>query len=200
MRGRKECEGDCNMFKRNVVVGMILFVLFAISLYFVDYSQYGSAEVAKYNEGYGTFDMKTYDSDTVQTVLSKMTTEGIQVYKNYYLVDGIFIIFFGLFQCFISLRTYSFIKGLSPKLFICFLPIMRGFCDIIENALIYRTISTFPNIDTSMIGIANVFTLIKLWTIRVWILEIMIGIVWSMIRKMMKKRKNGYDNKRKYYI
>lgn len=189
MRGRKECEGDCNMFKRNVVVGMILFVLFAISLYFVDYSKYGSAEVAKYNEGYGTFDMKTYDCDTVQTVLSKMTTEGIQVYKNYYLVDGIFIIFFGLFQCFISLRTYSFIKGLSPKLFSCFLPIMRGFCDIIENALIYKTLNTFPNIETSMIGVANVFTMIKLWTIRVWIIEIMIGFVWRILNRK-KKRKN----------
>lgn len=177
------------MFKRNVVVGMILFVLFAISLYFVDYSKYGSAEVAKYNEGYGTFDMKTYDCDTVQTVLSKMTTEGIQVYKNYYLVDGIFIIFFGLFQCFISLRTYSFIKGLSPKLFSCFLPIMRGFCDIIENALIYKTLNTFPNIETSMIGVANVFTMIKLWTIRVWIIEIMIGFVWRILNRK-KKRKN----------
>ena len=50
------------MRKRKVIVGAILFILFAISLYLVDYSKFGSGEVAKYNDGYGTVDMKAYDN------------------------------------------------------------------------------------------------------------------------------------------
>lgn len=53
------------MRKRKTIIGVVLFILFAVSLYLVDFSKYGSYEVGKYNEGYGTIDMKSYDSDIV---------------------------------------------------------------------------------------------------------------------------------------
>lgn len=178
------------MRKRKSIVGVVLFVLFAISLYLVDYSRFGSNEVAKYNDGYGTVDMKSYDSGIVQEVLSGMTQEGIDVYKTYYWLDGIFIIFFGLLQCFISMIIYGFVKKNSMKILVCLFPIARGICDIIENMLLYITLCTFPNVDTSLVGVANVFTAMKLLTIRLWILEVLIGIVLEIIMKIDRKRKN----------
>ncbi|MCI7791967.1 MAG: hypothetical protein MR531_14535 [Lachnospiraceae bacterium] len=188
------------MRKRKVIVGAILFILFAISLYLVDYSKFGSGEVAKYNDGYGTVDMKAYDNEMVQHVLSGMTQEGIDVYKTYYWVDGIFIIFFGLLQCFISAITYGFVQRKSMKILVHLFPILRGICDTIENTLLYITLCTFPNIDSSLVGAANIFTMVKLWTIRLWMLEILVGIVLSMMIKINEKRKNAYDNKRKYHF
>lgn len=188
------------MRKRKVIVGVILFILFAISLYLVDYSRFGSCEVAKYNGGYGTFDMKAYDSEIVQNVLSGMTQEGIDVYKTYYWVDGIFIVFFGLLQCYISAMTYGFVQRKSIKIFVYFFPILRGICDTIENALLYITLCTFPNIDTSLTGVANSFTTVKLWSIKLWMLELLIGIVLRIIMKINGKRKNKYDHKRMYHF
>lgn len=188
------------MRKRKVIVGVILFIMFAISLYLVDYSRFGSREVAKYNGGYGTVDMKAYDSEIVQNVLSGMTQDGIDVYKTYYWVDGIFIVFFGLFQCFISAITYGFVQRKSMKNIVHLFPILRGICDTIENTLLYITLCTFPNIDTSLVGAANIFTAVKLCTIRLWILEILVGFVLSMIIKINEKRKKAYDYKRKYHF
>ena len=178
------------MRKRKTIIGVVLFILFAVSLYLVDFSKYGSYEVGKYNEGYGTIDMKSYDSDIVKCILSGMTQEGIDVYKAYYWMDGIFIVFFGLFQCFLTMVTYSFAQKNSEKILVCLFPIVRGICDIIENALLYITLGTFPDIDTSMIGIASVFTTVKLWTIRLWVLELFVGIVLRIIMKRKRKMKN----------
>lgn len=186
------------MRKRKIIMGVVLFVLFAISLYLVDYSRFGSCEVARYNEGYGTVDMKSYDSGVVQDVLSKMTQEGIDVYKTYYWVDGIFIIFFGLLQCFVSVLIYSFIPQKYVKILVCLFPIARGICDIIENTLLYITLCTFPNIDTSLVGVASIFTSMKLWTIRLWLLEVLIGMVLKIIVRINRKRKNEYDHERMY--
>lgn len=178
------------MRKRKMIVGVVLFILFAISLYFVDYSRFGSSEVAKYNEGYGTVDMKSYNGDVVQEVLTKMTQEGINVYKTYYWVDGIFIVFFGLLQCYVSVLIYGFTSKRYVKILACVFPIGRGICDIIENALLYITLCTFPNVDTSLVGAANIFTTVKLWSIRLWLLEVLFGIVLRIIMKKNRKRKN----------
>lgn len=179
------------MGKRKYVRGLIIFVLFIISLYLVDYSRFGSSEVAKYNNGYGTVDMKSYDNEIVYDVLSGMTEDGIKVYKTYYGVDAIFIICFGVFQCFITLQLFNFAMKGARRFFICILPIIRGICDIIENALLYITLCTYPNINVSLVGTANIFTFVKLWTIRLWIVEIIAGIV---IRIICKIRKNEHDN------
>lgn len=188
------------MRKRKIIIGVVLFVLFAISLYLVDYSRFGSHEVAKYNEGYGTVDMKNYDSSVVQDVLSGMTQEGIDVYKTYYWVDGIFIIFFGLLQCFVSVLTYGFVQNKYVKILVCLFPIVRGICDIIENTLLYITLCTFPNVDTSLVGVASIFTSMKLFTIRLWLLEESIGIVLMIAVKINRKRKNSHDHKRTYHF
>ena len=112
----------------------------------------------------------------------------------------LFIVCFGLLQCFISEITYGFVKRKSMKILVYLFPILRGICDTIENALLYITLCTFPNVDTFIVGIANIFTTVKLWTIRLWLLEILVGIVLRMIMKINEKRKNEYDHNRMYHF
>lgn len=76
------------------------------------------------------------------------------------------------------------------KILACIFPIARGVCDIIENTLLYITLCTFPNIDTFLVGVAGIFTSLKLWIIRLWLLEVLIGIVLKIIVKINRKRKN----------
>ena len=91
-------------------------------------------------------------------------------------------------------------KRKSMKILVYLFPILRRICDTIENALLYITLCTFPNVDTFIVGIANIFTTVKLWTIRLWLLEILVGIVLRMIMKINEKRKNEYDHKRIYHF
>lgn len=49
---------------------ILMIGLFLILLYWVEGGSWSSRAVAKYNDGYGTFDMKSYDVNTVEKVLS----------------------------------------------------------------------------------------------------------------------------------
>ena len=81
-----------------------------------------------------------------------MNEKGIAAYKLYYLMDFIFGV-----------------------------PIFRGICDIIENAILLWTLHTYPVINEMAISISAKFTMAKLMSIKVWILLVVIGLVWKLI-------------------
>ena len=75
------------MGKNGIIIRVFITLLFLVSLYFVEAGFCGSSVIAKYNDGFGTVDMKNYDVKTVQNALSPMNEKGIAVYKLYYLMD-----------------------------------------------------------------------------------------------------------------
>lgn len=179
------------MLKMSKYTGVVIGILFFISLFLVEFGVAGSNVVATYNNGYGTFDMKQYDVQVVEDILSEMSPEGIRVYRFYYLWDFIFVIFFGLFQCYLSRRIYSWWKFPKAKLLVCIIPFIRGGLDIIENVILLKTLYTFPQINATLIAISSVITKGKLLMIRLWILEIIVGIVFGVRGKLHKHEKSG---------
>lgn len=141
----------------------------------------GNSVVAKYNGGFGTLDMKYYDAKTVQKALSPMNEKGIAVYKLYYLMDFIFILFFGAFQIMLINDVFSFERSKLITIIIFSVPILRGICDMIENIILLWTLYTYSRINELAISISAKFTLAKLMCIKVWILLIVIGLVWKVI-------------------
>mgnify|MGYP005606737891 FL=1 len=174
------------MNKREIITRIGIALLFFISLYFVEAGFCGSSVVAKYNNGFGTLDMKKYNVLSVQNVLSTMGQEGIAVYKLYYLMDYIFILFFGLFQIMLIHDVYSFNENRMVKAFIIGIPILRGLCDMIENTILLRTLFTFPKVNEIAISISSFFTQMKLWCIKGWGLLLFIGLAWRMVLHFKK--------------
>ncbi len=168
------------MDKREFFIKIGITVLFFISLYFVEAGFCGSSVVAKYNNGFGTLDMKKYDAMSVQKMLSTMSQEGIRVYKLYYLVDYIFIFFFGVFQIMLIHTVYSFNGNTLVKAVIIGIPVLRGLCDAIENAILLRTLFTFPRVNEIAISISSFFTRTKLWCIKAWGLLLIVGLIWRL--------------------
>lgn len=168
------------MNKREIIIRVSITVLFLISLYFVEAGFCGGSVVAKYNNGFGTLDMKKYSLLSVRNVLSTMGQEGIMVYKLYYIMDYIFILFFGLFQIMLIHDVYSFNENRLVKAFIIGIPILRGLCDMIENTILLRTLFTFPKVNESAIAISAFFTQMKLWCIKGWGLLLCIGLIWRL--------------------
>lgn len=169
------------MGKNGIIIRVFITLLFLVSLYFVEAGFCGSSVVAKYNDGFGTVDMKHYDVKTVQNALAPMNEKGIAVYKLYYLMDFIFILCFGAFQLMLINDVYSFEKSRLITIIIFSVPILRGICDMIENIILLWTLYTYPRINELAISISAKFTSVKLLSIMVWILLIVVGLVWKVI-------------------
>ncbi|MEE1306104.1 MAG: hypothetical protein U0K68_13320 [Agathobacter sp.] len=172
------------MGKSRIIIRVIITILFLTSLYFVEAGFCGGRVVAKYNNGFGTLDMKHYNPDIVQKVLSSMNHKGIEVYRQYYIMDYIFIIFFGAFQLMIINDVFWFNKNKIISIIIYGAPILRGICDIIENTIILLTLHTYPRINELAISISSRFTSIKLMSIKVWIMLTAIGIAIGMVYRL----------------
>ena len=168
------------MDKQEIILRVIITVLFIISLFFVEAGFCGSSVVAKYNDGFGTLDMKKYNASTVNQVLFSMNRDGIKVYKLYYLMDYIFILFFGAFQIMLICDVYSFNENGMVRSVIIGITVLRGICDMIENGILLRTLFTFPKVNDIAISISAFFTRMKLWCIKVWVVLLVIGIIWRI--------------------
>lgn len=169
------------MGKNGIIIRVIITLLFFVTLYLVEAGFCGSTVVAKYNDGFGTLDMKYYDAKIVRSVLSSMSEKGIAVYRLYYLIDFIFIMLFGMFQIMLTNDVFSFKRSRLITFIIFGVPILRGICDMIENIIILWTLHTYPRINDLAISISAKFTSAKLMSIKVWILLIVIGLIWKAI-------------------
>ena len=107
------------MKHRYFIIGTI--ILFIITLYLVNYSPWSSAEIAKYNNGYGTFDMKSYNSDIVYNVLDHMEYQGLEIYQKYFIGDYLFALVYVALQLILLVNAYNwfrFKKRQSKKLWV----------------------------------------------------------------------------------
>lgn len=174
-------------FSRGLFYAIIV-IGFLLLLYWVEGSSWSSQAVARHNGGYGTFDMKRYDAQVVETVLSAMDSEGFKASYRYYIGDYLFIIFFGLLQCMISRMIYDPLQSkirITKILFVLamIVPILRGIADLIENTMLVYTLLKYPIINETMVGVATIATTMKLGCIKMWVLLVMLGLILRIVWK-----------------
>ena len=170
------------------IIGTIL--LFAITLYWVELSPWSSTELAKFNNGYGTFDMKSYDVHTVYKVLNQMKPEGFTIYERYFIGDYLFILALGILQVLILLNVFSWSKSRLLRLFIISIPAARGLCDIMENSLLLNVLLAYPQKHEHMVTISSKVTFIKLHLITLWLLLFLFGVIIKRINPIKNLKMN----------
>lgn len=180
------------MKKTNKLLYFFIIIGFLLTLYWVEASPWGSYAAAQCNGGYGTFDMKNYNVDSVTQILEGMTAEGYDIYYHYYMGDYLFIIFFGLLQAIILKGIYGKLKtgvifGKQMYLFAMGITVLRGVVDFMENTLLVITLRQYPQVHERMITTASMCTQIKLWCIRLWVLSVLLGIIMRMVLGIRKK-------------
>lgn len=164
-------------------IPIVIVLLFGISFYFVEFSSYSSSEIAKYNNGYGTFDMKTYDAEQVNQVLSNMKPKGFTVYRQYFVCDYVFILTFGALQLYLTYIVFTWVKSKKVKGIMYAIPILRGIFDFVENTLLLLVLKHFPGAINSLVKVSNLATQGKLWCIRIWCATLLIGIAGMIYSK-----------------
>lgn len=166
-----------------MITNIIITAFFIMALYLVELGPFSSEAVEALN-GFGTFDMKAYNSDVVHKVLSTMNTESIRVYKFYYLFDFIFIIAFGLFQIMITRAVFGKSMGHNITLAVASVPVVRGILDIIENSIMIFILFKGDQGYGKLINFCSQVTALKLLMIKVWVVLILAGIGVNLFKHM----------------
>lgn len=132
--------------------------------------------------------MKAYNTDTVYTVLKTMEPQGFNIYKNYFIGDGLFIFAFGALQFTLLISAYKWMSARVNvvKWLILFVPILRGICDAVENTLLILVLTRYPVECASLIDISAKATFLKLLLIRIWAVLFIAGLLLGI--KYKKKR------------
>ncbi len=181
------------IIKNKKVYRIVITIAFLLSFYWVEFSSWGSSEVEKHNDGYGTFDMKSYDAEIVARQLECMPPDLLESYNKYYFADFGFVLFFGMFQCMISGMLFSKNGNLWERavriIMIC-VSIGRGVFDCIENSLLMITIKSYQTVHTDFIQTASVSTQSKLWCIRIWAAFFAAGFIYRIVTARLNKKSN----------
>lgn len=169
--------------KRMTVAG--IFIFFILIIYWIEISPWSSAALADYSNGYGTFDMKSYDAQIVYDVLEQMQPRGFFVYTQYLIGDYLFILSFGALQIMLSLYAYSWTKRKNLIRFTVAVPVLRGICDFFENTLLLTVLKTFPVKKEELVYLSQMATKIKFMMIGIWSVTLIVGL----LIKLRSKRK-----------
>lgn len=177
------------MNNRNIV--KVCLILFAITFYWVEFSPWSSSAVASYNDGYGTFDMKQYGTEEVETVLGHMELEGFDIYDRYLIGDCFFILALGSIQILLSSSVCNGKKFSGLRNVLIGIAIARGCFDLVENIMLFMILHGYPDISQSQIRISSMATSIKLACIGLWSVLFLVGFVWAR-RSRVKSQSSSY--------
>lgn len=176
------------MKRRNIIIGTV--ILFIITLYLVNYGPWSSSEIAKYNNGYGTFDMKSYNSQIVYDVLDHMEHKGLELYQKYFIGDYLFALVYVVLQLILLDNAFSWSKSKTLRYFFFIIPVVRGLCDLVENTSLLFILFAYPIRYEGLVNFTSSVTSLKQFLIYIWYALIVIGYMIKIIIKIKKSLKS----------
>jgi hypothetical protein len=122
-------------------------------------------KVMVFSEGMKLLDMMPlgYDIEYVKSLFETLGEKGRDVYLSRQIpVDMIYPFLFGISY---SLLIAFFLKKIdklkSVLFFLCWLPIIAGIADYLENFGIILMLNSYPSIGSNSVILTNLFTMIK---------------------------------------
>lgn len=167
---------------------VLLFFIPAMILYLVMLF-YTIPKVEQYAQGMQLFDLLPagYSFDYSVTLLRTLGSEGRNVYLSTqlpldFIYPGLFAISCSLMVSWLLLKSHH--KN-SKVFLLCFIPILAGLFDYIENIGIIYMLTSYPNISELSVSLASAMTIVKsALTTSFFIVLIFIGAL--MIRQKIK--------------
>ncbi len=146
-----------------------------------------------YSNGMKLLDMLPmgYDSDYINSLFESLGETGRQVYLyNQLPVDMVYPFLFGISYC---LLIGYFLKKLnkldSVFFYLCFLPLIAGIADYLENLGIISMLRNYPNLSQTSMDATSVFSVVKSMTTTVFFVALIITLLLLGI-KTLKERRN----------
>ena len=134
-----------------------------------------------------------YDLEYINMLFGTLGENGRQVYlTNQLPVDMIYPLLFGISYC---LLIGFFLKKLNKLdsffFYLCFLPLIAGIADYIENFGIFTMLYNFPDFSPFTAKVTNVFSVVKSMTTTVFFIALIITLLMLGISKIKERRKTS---------
>jgi len=150
----------------------------------------------KYANGMKLLDMMPmgYDSAYINALFEVLGEKGRQVYLyNQLPVDMIYPFLFGVSYCLLIGYFLKKINKLNTAFFyLCFLPLIVGAADYLENLGIITMLYSYPVLSQTIMDSTNIFSIIKSMTTTIYFISLIFILIIFGI-KAMKKRKPGVN-------
>ena len=151
-------------------------------------------KVMVYSEGMKLLDMMPmgYDREYINNLFETLGQKGRNIYLyNQIPVDMIYPLLFSISYC---LLIAYFLKKLdkvnSAYFFLCWLPIIAGMADYFENFGIIMMLVNYPEIDSILVFLTNLFTLVKSLLTTVYFVTLIIIMTGFGIKSLKSKERN----------
>ena len=132
-----------------------------------------------------------YDSEYVNALFKTLGENGRAVYLyNQIPVDMIYPFLFGISYC---LLISYFLKKLnkfnSAFFYLCFLPLIAGVADYLENFGIITMLNNYPNLSQILINATNIFSIVKSMATTIYFIVLIITLLMLGIKILQKQNK-----------
>ena len=133
-----------------------------------------------------------YDSEYINTLFETLGENGRQVYlTNQLPVDMIYPFLFGISYCLLIGFLLKKLNKLDSFFFyLCFLPLIAGIADYLENFGIIYMLNSYPNLSQISIDATNAFSIVKSMATTIYFIALIIILLLFGI-KIAKGRKTS---------
>ncbi len=177
-----------NVATGKAVLGFFIpaMVVYAIML------QYSIPRVEQYAPGMKLFDLSPtgYSYVYALELLRVLGSKGRDLYLYQQLpVDFIYPGLFAVSCC--LLLSWLFAKSLnanSKTFYLCFVPVVAGLFDYLENICIVRMLTSYPNVSEFHVSITSFLTILKSGFTTTFFVLLLLGVVLFLKRKRKENK------------
>ncbi len=147
-------------------------------------------EAKAFSEGLELLDLKLngYNLEYVHELFSTLGIQGRDLYL--YLQIPVDMFYPGMFALTYCLIMGYFLKRTNkfdtPSFYLCYLPIIGGLTDYVENFGFISMLKTYPDITESTVRFFNTFSMIKMVTVSISLIMIALLIMILALRTREK--------------
>ena len=151
-------------------------------------------KIMAFSNGMKLLDMMPtgYESGYIISLFDTLGESGRHAYLYYQLpIDMIYPFLFGISYCFMIGYFLKKINKFDTVLFyLCFLPIIAGIADYLENFGIISMLNNYPDLSLTSMNVTNYFSITKSMTTTVFFIALII-ILLILGYKTLKERKTS---------
>lgn len=168
------------MLKVIKIIGAIGFV-FCLSIMYM--TEHGIRGIQKYEPSFRPLDMRFhYSSETVKQTFNEICEGGRIAYRNFLVLDFIFIACFLIIMLTISGAVFILPIVRNTLYVVC---ISRALFDILENTLLLFMLVRYPVFNDTWAIICSWFTTLKFIMLYIWIMAVIVQLFIHGILKLI---------------
>lgn len=149
-------------------------------------------KIMAYSNGMKLLDMMPtgYDSGYINSLFEVLGENGRHAYLHSQLpVDMIYPFLFGITGCLLIGYFLKKINQFNSALFyLCFLPVIGGTADYMENIGIITMLNNYPDLSPTSTLATNCFSIVKSMTTTVFFIALIIILLMLGIKKLKERR------------